>query len=110
MTVLQEIETKLSQLSRAEKAQVLKWVTTDLDGAFSGIEKISGVVGGDACIVRTRIPVWTLVQAKRLGASEYEGIIVSKFDRDYQGLAERIHAALQISLPKNQLIRVHRSA
>jgi uncharacterized protein (DUF433 family) len=72
MTVLQEIETKLSQLSRAEKAQVLKWVTTDLEGAFSGIEKLPGVAGGDACIVRTRIPVWTLVQAKRLGASEAE--------------------------------------
>jgi uncharacterized protein (DUF433 family) len=70
MTVLQEIETKLSQLSRAEKAQVLKWVTTDLEGAFSGIEKTPGVVGGDACIVRTRIPMWTLVQAKRLGVSE----------------------------------------
>jgi uncharacterized protein (DUF433 family) len=70
MTVLQEIETKISQLSRAEKAQVLKWVTTDLEGAFSGIEKTPDVVGGDACIVRTRIPIWALVQAKRLGASE----------------------------------------
>jgi uncharacterized protein (DUF433 family) len=25
---------------------------------------------GDACIVRTCIPVWTLVQAERLGANE----------------------------------------
>jgi uncharacterized protein (DUF433 family) len=70
MTVLQEIETKLSQLSRAEKAQVLKWVAHDLEGAFSGIEKNPNVVGGDACIVRTRIPVWALVQAKQLGSSE----------------------------------------
>ncbi len=29
-----------------------------------------GVCGGDACIVRTRVPVWVLVQAKRLGMAE----------------------------------------
>jgi uncharacterized protein (DUF433 family) len=28
------------------------------------------VCGGEPCLVRTRIPVWTLVQARRLGASE----------------------------------------
>ena len=26
--------------------------------------------GGEPCIVRTRIPVWVLVQARRLGVSE----------------------------------------
>jgi hypothetical protein len=45
MNTLKEIEVKLSQLSRAEKAQVLKWVTADLEGAFSGIEKTADVVG-----------------------------------------------------------------
>jgi uncharacterized protein (DUF433 family) len=38
--------------------------------AFPGIEMTPGVVGGDACIVRTRIPVWLLVQARHLGVSE----------------------------------------
>jgi uncharacterized protein (DUF433 family) len=42
----------------------------DLEGAFAGIEKNDGVLGGEACIVRTRIPVWLLVQARHLGASE----------------------------------------
>jgi uncharacterized protein (DUF433 family) len=28
------------------------------------------VCGGEPCIVRTRIPVWLLVQARRLGTSE----------------------------------------
>lgn len=37
---------------------------------FPGIEKLEGVSGGEACIVRTRIPVWSLVQAKQLGMSE----------------------------------------
>jgi uncharacterized protein (DUF433 family) len=70
MAALQDIEKKLPELTRAEKAQVLKWIADDLDGAFSGIEKNEGVLGGEACLVRTRIPVWLLVQARRLGSSE----------------------------------------
>jgi uncharacterized protein (DUF433 family) len=31
-----------------------------------------GVSGGEPCIVRTRIPVWTLVRARELGLSEGE--------------------------------------
>ncbi|MEM7736767.1 MAG: DUF433 domain-containing protein [Deinococcota bacterium] len=70
MTALRDIESKLASLTRAEKAQVLKWVAQDLEGAFSGIDKTHAMAGGDACIVRTRIPVWLLVQARQLGASE----------------------------------------
>ncbi len=44
----------------------------DLDDAFPGIESNPGVCGGEPCIVRTRIPVWVLEQARRLGASEEE--------------------------------------
>jgi uncharacterized protein (DUF433 family) len=35
-----------------------------------GIEKTKGVCGGSACIIRTRIPVWTLVSLKNQGASD----------------------------------------
>jgi uncharacterized protein (DUF433 family) len=35
-----------------------------------GIEKTHGVCGGDARIAGTRIPVWQLVEARSLGASE----------------------------------------
>jgi uncharacterized protein (DUF433 family) len=38
--------------------------------SYPGIETNSEVCGGDPCIVRTRIPVWVLVQARRLGTSE----------------------------------------
>jgi len=38
--------------------------------AFPGIESRPDVCGGEACIVRTRIPVWLLVQARRLNTSE----------------------------------------
>jgi uncharacterized protein (DUF433 family) len=70
MHALQEIEKLLPILSRAEKAQVLQWVTRDLGEAFPGIESTPGVCGGEPCIVRTRIPVWILVHARRLGTSE----------------------------------------
>jgi uncharacterized protein (DUF433 family) len=72
MHALQEIEHLLTTLSRAEKAQVLQWIVRDLGDAFPGIESTPGVWGGEPCIVRTRIPVWVLVQAKRLGTSEAE--------------------------------------
>ena len=35
-----------------------------------GIESILNVCGGEPCIVRSRIPVWLLEQARRLGTSE----------------------------------------
>ena len=37
---------------------------------FPGIDSILDVCGGEPCIVRTRIPVWVLLQARRLGTSE----------------------------------------
>ena len=72
MSVLQDAEKLLSTMTRAEKAQVLQWVVRDLGDAFPGIESIPGVCGGEPCIVRTRIPVWVLVQARQLGTSEAE--------------------------------------
>ena len=38
--------------------------------AESCIQKTPGVVGGDACIRHTRIPVWLLVEWRRLGVSD----------------------------------------
>lgn len=70
MTVLQEVEKLLPTMSRAEKAQLLQWTARDLGEAATGIECLPGVCGGEPCIVRTRIPVWVLEQARRLGASE----------------------------------------
>jgi uncharacterized protein (DUF433 family) len=70
MHALQEIEKLLPTLTRAEKAQVLQWLARDLGEEFPGIESTPGVCGGEPCIMRTRIPVWLLVQARRLGTSE----------------------------------------
>ena len=35
-----------------------------------GIESLPEVCGGEPCIARTRIPVWLLEQARRLGITE----------------------------------------
>ena len=70
VTPLQEVEQLLSTMVRAEKAQVLQWVVRDLGDAFPGIDSSPDVCGGEPCIVRTRIPVWVLVQARYLGISE----------------------------------------
>jgi len=72
MSTLQDVEHILSQLTRAEKAQVLQWIVRDLADAFPGIDSTPDVLGGEARIVRTRIPVWLLVQARRLGSTEAE--------------------------------------
>jgi uncharacterized protein (DUF433 family) len=56
MGALREVEDLLPSLTRAEMAQ--------------GVESTLGVCGGEPRIVRTRIPVWTLEQARRLGVTE----------------------------------------
>ncbi|MBT9149590.1 MAG: DUF433 domain-containing protein [Dehalococcoidia bacterium] len=70
MGVLQEVAELLPAMTPSEKAQVLQWIARDLGDAFPGIESMPGVCGGEPCIVRTRIPVWVLVQARRMGTSE----------------------------------------
>ena len=67
---MQTVEELLSTMTRAEKAQLLQWIVRDLGNAFPGIESTPGVCGGEPRIVRTRIPVWVLVQFRKLGASE----------------------------------------
>ena len=67
---IQELTPKLNRLRPAEKAEVALKLLQEIANTWPGIEKIPGVVGGDACIVRTRIPVWALENYRRLGLSE----------------------------------------
>ena len=46
------------------------------------IQKTPGVIGGDACIRRTRIAVWMLVEARRLGISD------ERLLEDFPGLTQ----------------------
>lgn len=57
-------------MTRAEKAELLQLIAHDLGDAFPGIDSTPGVAGGEPCIVRTRIPVWVLEQARRLGTND----------------------------------------
>jgi uncharacterized protein (DUF433 family) len=67
---LQNLELELLALTPNEKAQAIQILAQSLDSHWRGIEKTSGVCGGDACITDTRIPVWVLVNARNLGISE----------------------------------------
>ena len=72
MNALAQMEKLLTTMTRAEKVQVLQWVARDLGDAVPGIESTPGVCGGEPRIVRTRIAVWVLEQARRLGTGEAE--------------------------------------
>ncbi len=93
---LKDLQPQLLSLSAIEKVQAIQILaaslaqesfppsatpagdtdaTADADRAslgetWPGIEKTPGVCGGDACIGKTRIPVWLLVNSRRLGISE----------------------------------------
>lgn len=56
----------LPRLTEAERYDLLR----DLAAAVPNIVKSPGVCGGEACFLRTRIPVWTIVRARQLGMSE----------------------------------------
>ncbi len=64
------LEAEIAALSRAEKMRLLQILAQDIANAWPSIEQTPGVVGGEARIVRTRIPVWLLENYRRLGWSE----------------------------------------
>lgn len=70
MGMVQEAEELVAKMSPAERAHLLQVVIRKMGDAFPGIESKRDVMGGDPCIVRTRIPVWLLEQYRRLGTSE----------------------------------------
>ncbi len=72
MSTLEEVARLLAEMTVEEKSKLLRWVVRDLGGSFPGIATTPGVCGGQATLVRTRIPVWVLERARRLGASEAE--------------------------------------
>jgi uncharacterized protein (DUF433 family) len=67
---LDELRTHLLALTPEEKAKVVQLLVQSFGDVWSGIDQTPGVVGGDACITGTRIPVWDLVQYRRMGASD----------------------------------------
>ena len=75
MDDLEAVEATVRRLSRSEQATLMAHLVEDLADAYPGIESTPGVCGGEARIVRTRIPVWLLAHARELGSSEAELLI-----------------------------------
>ena len=76
--VLKQTEMAIAGLSDRDRKTLFKKFSRD---ANEGIEKNDGVMGGVACIHRTRIPVWLLYRARQLGLSEGDLL------KSYPGLA-----------------------
>jgi uncharacterized protein (DUF433 family) len=67
---IQDLQSQLLALSADEKVSLIQLLTQSLGISWQGINKTPGVMGGEACIRDTRIPVWLLVSYSRLGLSE----------------------------------------
>ncbi len=67
---LKERENQILALSATEKAAIMQSLNQSIEIGAKGISKTPGVCGGEACIAGTRIAVWILVEARRLGISE----------------------------------------
>jgi uncharacterized protein (DUF433 family) len=66
----QEVESVISKMTLLQQSKLLYTLSKNLAEVFPGIEKIHNVCGGSACIIRTRIPIWTLVSFKKLGMND----------------------------------------
>ncbi len=67
MSRLEAVRDLIAELTPAERVAALRLLT----GPESpGVERTPGVCGGEACLLRTRIPVWVLVRARQLGTAE----------------------------------------
>ena len=110
MSRLQAVCDLIDELSAAERVEALRRLVVCLDGHVPpGIERTPGVCGGDACVVRTRIPVWVLVRARQLGASDRELLqdypTLSQGDLDNAWAYYAIHRAdIDSQIASNELV------
>lgn len=65
-----ELETQLLALSPVEKVAAIRILTQSINQHWRGITKTPGVMGGDACLDGTRIPVWLLVLCRQQGEND----------------------------------------
>jgi uncharacterized protein (DUF433 family) len=90
---------RLSALSKPEKAEVVERLAQEISDSWPGIESRPGVIGGAACIVRTRIPVWVLENHRGLGLSEGEIL------ENYPTLraADLVHACTYVAAHRDEI-------
>ena len=70
MNNIDEMEENIMKISPAERARLLQKIVQHLGESFPNIESDPGICGGEPRIIRTRIPIWLLVQAHKLGTSD----------------------------------------
>ncbi len=68
--MLPQLQTQLLTLTSQEKAEVIHFLLDNL--TWAGVEKTPNICGGSACITGTRIPVWVLINAQKLGKTDQE--------------------------------------
>ena len=108
-SALEQAEKLLAGMSRAEKAQLLQWVVSDLSEAFPGIESTPNVCGGEPRIVGTRIPIWALEQARRLGATDLD--LLRAYPTLHAGDLTQSWAYVRVHMPEiNQQIQENEEA
>ena len=66
----QDLEHHLLSLSPEEQLAAIHVLLQAMSEPTRGITKTPGVMGGDACIAKTRIPVWPLVSYRQQGMSD----------------------------------------
>lgn len=71
MTALEKASKIVGELNDAEKQTLLSILVHQLGGTpTDAITHTPGVVGGRARIRNTRIPVWSIVEAKKMGMTD----------------------------------------
>lgn len=72
MSKLEQASALIAELSVEEQAQILAGLVRLMNLTNIGIQHTPGVCGGKARIRNTRIPVWTIIEAKKSGATDIE--------------------------------------
>jgi uncharacterized protein (DUF433 family) len=67
--ITQELKKQILSLSPDEQHEIVRLIQSQTN-SWTGITKTPGVVGGDARIRNMRIPVWSLVQYRQMGAND----------------------------------------
>ncbi|MFY7804607.1 MAG: DUF433 domain-containing protein [Limnoraphis robusta] len=65
-----DLENQLLSLSPVEKAESIQFLTQSINKNWRGITKNPQIMGGDACIAGTRIPIWLLVSYRDRGIND----------------------------------------
>jgi uncharacterized protein (DUF433 family) len=66
-----ELQEQLLSLPDNQKNEIIQMLFHSI-GDPLGIIKTPGVMGGEACIRESRIPVWLMVSYRQMGSSEAE--------------------------------------